>query len=78
MVPVAPGFHSHGGTHLSLEGFFISWKIQKTSINYDNIWMIFGGTPILGNAHMILTCFFSLLVLNEGNAWVAGGCRNYY
>ena len=67
MVPVAPGFHSHGGTPLSLEGL-VHGTSTKTSINMDDDW----GYPY------DFDMFFSLLVLNEGNAWVAGGCRNYY
>ena len=38
------GFHSHGGTPIG--GWFISWKIPSR-----NGW--FGGTPILGNLHML-------------------------
>ena len=38
------GFHSHGGTPVSLDGLFHG--------NSHEIWMMTGGTPIPGNPYL--------------------------
>ena len=64
--PPYGGFHSHGGTPKTLDGLFHGIPMKK--------WMRTGGTPILGNLHIIIracehceSCFFSFEWSDSGN-----------